>query len=110
MTSKTGLSQRRFFPLLLKGYFIGTVVSAVLLNMAVAIISPGDGGTWLVLAGGGIFPLLMIGLFAGAASLAIWNQAGLEDSWSGALVGFTYGVVWFFTVKNSGPRAEKTIA
>jgi hypothetical protein len=83
--------------------------------MAVAIISPGDGGTWLVLAGGGIFPLFllgvgMIGLFAGAASLAIWNQAGLEDSWSGALVGFTYGVVWFFTVKSSGPRAEKTIA
>jgi hypothetical protein len=78
MTSEPSLSNRDFFPVLLKGYFLGTVVSAFVLHVAIAIIAPGDGGTWLALTGAGIFlPVLLI---LGAVALVVFPLAAIA-SW-----------------------------
>jgi hypothetical protein len=147
MSSEPSVPDSSFFRLLLKGYFIGTIVSAVVLHIAVAVIAPGDGGTWLALTGAGIFLIVFVvlapvglvvfplaaiaswafrgmvfrapliaflcsaacGILVGAAATALGLQVGPGDFWSGALVGASYGVVWFFTVKSIGRRAETTI-
>jgi hypothetical protein len=45
-----------------KGLLLGTLFAAIAVNVAIALISPGDGGTYLALVGGGIFPLVLIGV------------------------------------------------
>jgi hypothetical protein len=138
----------RIFPLLLQGYVIGTIVGALVLHVAVAMIAPGDGGTLLAL-GSGIFLFILlvvlglIGLVAfPLAALASWPlrglvmerptlalsssgfvgcligalltatefQVGPGDSYSGPLVGLTYGVTWFLVVRNAVRKASSADA
>jgi hypothetical protein len=78
MTSEASLSNRDFFPVLLKGYFLGAIVSALVLRVAIAIIAPGDGGTWLALTGAGIYlPMLLI---LDAVGLVVFPLAAIA-SW-----------------------------
>jgi hypothetical protein len=128
----------RFLALLLKAYLLGTIISALVLYIAAAIITPGDGGTWVALTSGLYIPILIIlgiiavvifplaavaswplrglvfrkpliaflsaagcGLLVGAITTSLGFKAGLQASWSGALVGLTYGLVWFLTVRLS---------
>ena len=60
ITSTSRPSEERLLPVLLKGYFLGTVIAAIVLHVAIALIAPGDGGTLLALVGGGIFPIVLI--------------------------------------------------
>ena len=127
------------FPLLVKGYLIGTVTAAVVLHLAVSFIAPGDGGTMMALLS---FPILLIlilvlgfigvmalpvaalmswpfrrlafdhpaialllacgvGIGMGAILTATEFQIGPGDFWSGPLVGFIYGLVWFLVVRSA---------
>jgi hypothetical protein len=78
MSPAENQSGGRFMPLLVKGYIFGTLASAIVLHVAVALIVPGDGGTVLALESWPIlFTLLvvlgLIGLLAfPAAALASW--------------------------------------
>ena len=78
MTPKTGLSSGRFFRLLLKGYVLGTVVSAFALHVTMAFIAPGDAGTGLALADVPIFFALLV--IIGAVGLVVFPLAAIA-SW-----------------------------
>jgi hypothetical protein len=77
MSSEEIVPDRRLFPLLLKGYFLGTFASALVLLVAVAIISPGDGGTWAALNSGLFVPMLFV---LGAINLIVFPLAAIA-SW-----------------------------
>ena len=132
----------RFFPLVARAYFFGTLLSALALHFAVALIAPGDAGTALALVSAnmlfvfiiliGIIGLIVLpigaaaswpfrakvisnplltgllsggtGLFIGAALTATEFQIGPGDFWSGPLVGFVFGLVWFQVVRSSSKR------
>lgn len=68
----------RFLPVLLKGYLLGTVLSAIVLHVAIAIIAPGDGGTFLVL--GDVVIMFVILLFVGLIGLVSFPVAAFA-SW-----------------------------
>ena len=78
MEATPSQSDRRFLPLLLKGYILGTLGGAVVLHVAIALIAPGDGGTASALASAPIlFTILILLGFVGlvvfpAAALASW--------------------------------------
>jgi O-antigen/teichoic acid export membrane protein len=136
-TISPDIGKMGFLRVLTKGYVFGTLVSAVALTVAIAIIAPGDGGTLVALtSGAGLFFIIAIGAIAmivfppaallswpfrefgkskpclacvicvcvGTAAGALVSQTtgytvGPEDNWSGALVGFVFSLVWFFTVR-----------
>jgi hypothetical protein len=83
MTSAFAQYNRRFIALLMKGYIFGTIVSAFVLHIAIALIAPGDGGTALVLGDGAILFVLLIALALISliafplAALASWPFRGL---------------------------------
>jgi hypothetical protein len=99
MTSEASLSNRDFFRVLLKGYFLGTVVSALVLYVAIAIIAPGDGGTWLALTGAGIFlPVLLI---LGAVGFVIFPLAAIA-SWPFRSMVFRKPLIAFLCTSGCG--------
>jgi hypothetical protein len=71
-------SGQGFVPLLLKGYLLGTVASAIVLHVAISIIAPGDGGTLLALGSGIILFMLLIML--GLIALVLFPLAAIA-SW-----------------------------
>lgn len=137
MDSPVASSEPRFFPLLVKGYLLGTLAAAFALHIAISLIAPGDGGTMLALGSGPIlfailivlgmiglvvFPLAAIvswplrrlvfqrpfvalalsvgvGTGIGAILTATEFQVGPGDFYSGPVVGFVYGLVWFLVIR-----------
>ena len=135
-------SAPQFFPLLVRGYVLGTLMGAIALHIAISIIAPGDAGTINALASVPILFVIIIavgllGLFAfpiaaaiswpfrakvissplltgilsgvagvvfGAVLTATHFQIGPDDFWSGPLVGFIFGLVWFQVVRSSSKR------
>ena len=78
MAEMASQSAEGFLPALVKGYLLGTALSAVVLHVAIGLIAPGDGGTSLALGSGAILFVLLIavgliGLVAfPIAALASW--------------------------------------
>jgi len=100
MVSRDSRSGKGFLPLVVKGYIFGTLVSAVVLHIAIAVVAPGDGGTVLALGSGPIlFVLLMVLGLVGlvvfpVAALASWPFRGLvfERPLLGAFIAIAVGV------------------
>lgn len=145
MDSTVASSDPRFFPLLVKGYLLGTLAAAIALHITISLIAPGDGGTLLALGSGPIlftilivlgiiglvvFPLaaivswplrrlvfqrpfvalalsVAVGTGIGAILTATEFQVGPGDFYSGPVVGFMYGLIWFLVIK-TGKRATES--
>ncbi len=104
------------FPrVVLQGYVFGTIVAAIVLHVAVAIIAPGDAGTLLALGSGAFFVLIlfMLGLFGlvafPLAALVSWplREWVIERPSialiSSTLTGFLVGVIATATGFKVGP-------
>jgi len=63
MSSADSPPGSRFFSLLVKGYLLGTLLSAIVLHVVIAIIAPGDAGTANALTSGVfVIVLFMVGM------------------------------------------------